>query len=129
MSGNRPGKGRGGPPGMRVDRHDQERRAAVSQTRARISDAIGAGIAAHQLSYAEILLALAEESATWAGFQVRAEREQARSQPPPEDPAAASLADVRLLLDAVDTDYLSAEDMPVLEDAIERLRAAAGGDR
>lgn len=115
------------PPGMRVNRHDQERRAAVSQTRARISDAIGAGIAAHQLSYAEILLALAEESATWAGLQTRAEREQA-SQPQQQDgPVAGLLDDLRLLLDAADPDYFSTENLPALEEAVGRLWAAVGG--
>jgi hypothetical protein len=36
------------------------------------------------------------------------------------------LADLRLLLAAADPDHLSTQDLPALEDAIERLRAAAG---
>lgn len=35
-------------------------------------------------------------------------------------------ADLRALLDAVDTDYLSTENLPDLEERIDRLAAAAG---
>lgn len=50
-----------------------ERRVAIAEARAAISVAVGKVTAQHDLTYAETLLVLAEETAAWASCQMNAE--------------------------------------------------------